>query len=97
MRKIALPVIFLLLFSCVRNGAADVGELLKTAMQKHLYEGIHNDSSRVRYEVKDVAFFENPDSYDCEFTVHLISKKLDTTGIMQARVMKDFKKVIRKS
>ncbi len=97
MRKIALSVILLLLFSCVRNGGINVAELLKTAMQKHLYEGVHNDSSRVRYEVKDVAFFENPDSYDCEFTVHLISKQLDTTGIMQARVMKDFKKVIRKS
>jgi len=97
MRKFALPVLMLLLASCMRNTGVDVNDQLKKAMLTHLYEGVNNDSSSIKYEVKDVIFFENKDSYDCEFTVHLISHKLDTTGIMQAIVMKDFKKVIRKS
>jgi hypothetical protein len=65
-------------------------------MASFLKKSLNNDSAAVRFDVKDVSYFADASFYECEFTVSMISKKLDTTGIMRARVSKDFSTVTRK-
>ena len=71
---------------------------LKTAMQNYLYKERNYDSSNVTYNVQHVTFFEDKTFFDCEFKVHMFvkSKNFDTTGVMLARISKDFSTVSRK-
>ena len=98
MRNIFLLTAIILLFAgCVRQQAVeDKSESLKAAMQNYLYEKINYDSSKAKFDVLDVTYFEDKEFYECEFKVHLKNPQTDTTGIMTARIGKDFKKVIRK-
>ena len=54
------------------------------------------DTSKVKFTVLDVLFFEDKSAYDCEFKVHLVSPGKDTTGIIAATISKDFERVNRK-
>ncbi len=86
----------LFLFSCVYNKKENTEESLKKAMTQFLYNSINNDSSRVKYNVQDVTYFEEEIDYQCEFTVHVSVKgRSDTTGTMTAEISKDFKTVTR--
>ena len=76
---------------------SDTERELKAAMHTYLLQQRPNlDTSRVHYDVLKVAYYENKDFYDCEFTVRLRSPQIDTTGIMTATVTKDFATVHRK-
>lgn len=68
---------------------------LKKAMQKSLYEAVGNDSSKVKYRVRQVYFFEEKDIFDCEFRVQMYQPGHDTLGVMKADISKDFSKVTR--
>jgi hypothetical protein len=74
-----------------------VASRLKTTMQEYLYKEVNNDSSKVKYHVNEVYYFETNKIYLCEFNVRVVSAKLDTTGIMTADISKDFLTVKRKS
>ena len=95
--RILTVLFFAIIFSCkAKDSAADVKNDLMTSMQKYLYANqVNNDSSNVKYRVKDVIYYEDKDKYICEFTVYMKEKLFDTTGIMKANVTKDFKKITR--
>jgi len=67
------------------------------AMQTKLYDNINNDSANTKFHVLSVSFYEEKNTYLCQFTVRLQQKNLDTTGIMTAVISKDMKQVVRKS
>lgn len=97
MKKLFFCLLCILALSCQKKPKpAEVQEHLKKAMSGFLYESVHNDSSKVKFEVKDVVFFEDNEFYECEFNVRMQQEGKDTTGIMRARVTKDFAKVNRK-
>lgn len=94
--KTYVLIFVLIIASCkAKDPNTEVRNDLKNTMQKFLYNSINNDSSNVKYQVKDVIYFEDKDKYICEFTVHLRAKLFDTTGIMKAFISKDFKTVKR--
>ena len=98
--RVFISIAFLSVFSfaCVmQNPKPDVEKNLKTAMQTFLYNAVNNDSSKVKYRVQSVVFFDDVKNnvYACEFTVNMITRQLDTTGIMRATISKDFKTVKR--
>ncbi len=97
MKKIAICIICILAASCQKKPKpAEVQEHLRKAMSGFLYESVHNDSSKVKFDVKDVVFFEDKEYYECEFNVRMLQEGKDTTGVMRARITKDFVKVNRK-
>ncbi|HEY4935861.1 MAG TPA: hypothetical protein VII44_04740 [Puia sp.] len=77
----------------------EVEESLKTAMELYLNHGPRIDTSRIKFNVLEVAFFEDTAVYICDFKVHLkekrIDRMIDTTGSMSARISKDFKNITR--
>lgn len=97
MKKILICLFCLLALSCQKKPKpAEVQEHLKKAMSGFLYESVHNDSSKVKFDVKEVIFFEDNEFYECEFNVRMLQDGKDTTGVMRARITKDFVKVSRK-
>lgn len=89
--------LLVLLASCQKKPKpSDIQQHLRKAMTGFLYHSVNNDSSKVRFEVKEVIYFEEADSYDCEFNVRMLQAGKDTTGVMKASVSKDFAKVSRK-
>jgi len=100
MRSRVLAILFFVfVLSCKAKDStpADIENDLKKTMQTYLYNTIHNDSSNVKYRVKDVIYYDDKERniYICEFTVNLKDKLFDTTGIMKANISRDFKKVVR--
>jgi hypothetical protein len=96
MKKILLSAMVLLVFACQsKPNREEVEADLKKAMLKSLYEAVNNDSSKVKYRIQQVYFFEEKDFYDCEFRVQMYQTGHDTLGVMKAAVTKDFSKVTR--
>jgi hypothetical protein len=90
-------VILIAVISCKRNlSRTEVENQLKSAMTSYLYKGVNNDSSMVKFFVKSVNFYEDKTFYECEFIVYKQYNKHDTTGMMGARISKDFSTVKRK-
>ena len=98
--------IFLAIFSgiicvsCVKKTSKkDTEESLKTAMGQYLNHGPRIDTSRIKFSVLEVAFFEEKMFYVCNFKVNMKQKRddqlIDTTGSMSANISKDFKDVTR--
>lgn len=91
----------LLLFSCLKKTSKkEVEDNLKTAMNLYLNHQPRLDTSKVRFKVLDVSYYEDKMTYICEFRVNM-SRKInnqirDTSGIMAANISKDFKTVGRK-
>ena len=82
---------------CKRTLSHDEVETeLKKAMALNFYKAINYDSSRVKFDAQSVTYFEDKDFYECEFKVKLTERGHDTTGIMTARISKDFSIVRRK-
>jgi hypothetical protein len=77
----------------------DVQESLKAAMDLYLNHQPRIDTSRVKFRVKEVIYFEDKTFYLCNFKVNMKEKRVnqifDTTGNMSARISKDFKDVHR--
>ena len=83
--------------SCKRHlSRTEVENQLKSAMTTFLYKGVKNDSSIIKFVVKSVNYYEDKTFYDCEFVVFNHDRKHDTTGLMGARISKDFSIVKRK-
>ena len=101
MKLTTVLLLITLLVACARNPNAETRakqELrLMQAMQKKLYNDINNDSSKIKFHVLNVTFFEDKDLYECEFKVELKQLNHDTIGIMTADISKDLSKVLRKS
>lgn len=86
--------------SCARKiPPVDVPASLKSAWLTYLKHQPNYDSTRVRFEVKDVYFFPDTAAYICRFKVRMQvpSKNIDTVGMMSGTVSKDFTVVHRKS
>jgi hypothetical protein len=89
------------LFSCVKKPAKNEVEMdLKTAMGLYLNHQPKIDTSKVKFDVLTVTYYEASKGYICEFKVNMKQKMpdhlLDTTGFMKANISKDFKTVSRK-
>ncbi|SRR5579871_130689 len=69
---------------------------LKSAMQHFLDSQNNVDTSKVKFSVLEVEYFEDKAKYDCEFKIKMRLPDHDTTGIMGASVSKDFSTVKRK-
>lgn len=75
---------------------SDPKEQLKAAFVESLYKAINYDSSKVRYRVDEVIYYEDTKYYDCQFKLTMFRKgSTDTTGSVWAYVSKDFKEVKR--
>ncbi len=95
-----LPFFLLLIFipGCQHKPSEkDIEKNLSGAMEKYLNSNPTSDFSKATFNVTDVIYFEEKTFYRCEFKIHLVSPKKDTTGVMTADVSKDFERVIRKS
>jgi hypothetical protein len=97
--RIAIGCIFIFAISCARKvPPVNVPERLKTVWLSYLKRQPNYDSTRVRFEVKDVYFFADTASYICQFKVRMQvpSRNVDTVGMMDGTVSKDFTIVHRK-
>jgi hypothetical protein len=91
----------LLLFSCKKKQTRqELEENLKTAMELSLNNQPRIDTSRLKFKVNEVKFYEGKKVYNCEFKVNMKQKLpdrfVDTVGYMSADISKDFKTVTRK-
>jgi hypothetical protein len=97
MKPIILIIVFTAAIGCKRKLTASEKEAsLIKSMREYLYNGINNDSSKVKFDVQTANYFEDKNFFECEFKVRVISPGRDTTGTMTARISKDFSKVFRK-
>jgi hypothetical protein len=90
----------LLLVSCLKKtGRGQVEDNLKAAMDLFLNHKSGIDSSRLKFTVLGVTYYEDKTVYRCEFKVNMKQKTdrqlKDTTGVMGALITKDFKNVTR--
>jgi hypothetical protein len=94
----ALGLISLATFvSCKRSMTKDELEgQLKAAMSNSLNKQVNFDSTKAKFDVMTVNYFEDKTFYQCEFRVRLRKPGLDTTGGMAANISKDFLTVNRK-
>ena len=83
---------------CQRHlSPAEVKDNLEKAMAAYLIEQQGGDTSRLKFKMEDVNYFEDKDFYECEFSVRLFRQGgADTTGLIKGRVSKDFSKVTKK-
>jgi hypothetical protein len=87
--------------SCIKkDNKKQTEENLKTAMDLYLNHQPRIDTSRVKFKVLAVTFYEAQMGYICEFKVNLKERRdshlIDTTGFMNANISKDFKDVSRR-
>jgi len=98
MKYFAIAMALVAVIGCKRKlSGTDIENELKNAMRQHLYKAIKYDSAKTQFDVQTVTYFEDKNSFECEFKVRVTAHNYDTTGIMRATVSKDFSKVIRKS
>jgi len=93
-----LLIYVIMTISCKRHlSRAAVRDNLEKSMSDYLRAEQGADSTRMRFRMLDVSYYEERDYYDCEFTVQLLREGgRDTTGIIKATVSKDFSKVTKK-
>ena len=99
MRTFFISMAILGFLACKKkHTAADVQNNLSNAMLNYLWTTHNKDTSNVRFQVLNVYYFEDKLFYECDFSVRMrvLSKNTDTTGLMKARVSKDFQIVKRK-
>jgi len=81
--------------SCKRHlKPDDTKNVLMTTMEKYLNG--QKDTTKVRFHVMDVIFYEDKTVYDCQFRVEMKEPRKDTVGAMYAWISKDFQTVRRK-
>lgn len=98
MKRIIALLVATMFISCNANlTPKELEEKLKSTMINYLYKNVNYDSSKVKYRVKDVIYYnDNRGYYDCQFTVEMkVQGKKDTIGKMFAFITKDFKDVKR--
>jgi hypothetical protein len=99
MKAIILTMAVLGFIACKKKHTeAGVEKNLSDAMLNYLWTTHNKDTSNVKFQVLSVYYFEEKLFYECDFNVHMrvLSKNYDTTGLMKARVSKDFSIVKRK-
>jgi hypothetical protein len=70
---------------------------LNAAMQKFLISQPNLDTTKVKFNVVSVEYFEDKLYYDCEFKIKMtLPGHADTLGMMGARVSRDFSDVKRR-
>jgi len=89
------------LFSCIKKPSKnEVENNLKKAMGLYLNHRPHIDTSKTKFNVLEVTYFEAPRGFICEFKVNMKQQMpdrlIDTVGYMNANISKDFKEVSRK-
>ncbi len=89
-----------LFFSCVKKtNRKETEESLKTAMGLYLNHQPKIDTSKVKFNVLEVIYYEDKSFYICNFKVNMKARKdnqmIDTVGAMSARISKDFRTVSR--
>ena len=95
MKPILLSFLFLCCFACKRKlDRNDTERQIRKAMHTFLMKG--KDSTQIKFDIKQVDFFEDSTFYDCRFVVEMQFKGKDTTGYMRAKVYKDFETVKRR-
>ncbi|HXL57549.1 MAG TPA: hypothetical protein VN958_14895 [Chitinophagaceae bacterium] len=97
MKKIFVLFFIVILTACNINSSPEELEAkLKSTMTDYLYKSVNYDSSKVKYHVQEVIYYNDKDYYDCEFKVLMsVTGGKDTVGGMWARISKDFTKVLR--
>jgi hypothetical protein len=92
MRSICFALLFLIITGCQRKlSTTEVKSNLEKAMAAYLHQTQHIDSPPLRFDMIDVVYQENDSSYLCQFTIRLHRPDgSDTTGVIGARVSKDF-------
>ena len=98
MKKYAVLFLTFLLFACnaMDGKDQDPREKLKAAMIDALYKAVNYDSSKVKYRIEEVIYYEDTKYYDCQFKLTMMrSGNTDTTGSVWAFISKDFKEVKR--
>jgi len=97
---LALPVIFFMTSCIKKSSPKEVQDNLKTAMELYLNHQPRIDTSRVKFKVLEVTYFEASKGYICEFKVNMKEKTpellKDTIGMMNANISKDFRDVSRR-
>ncbi|HXB42681.1 MAG TPA: hypothetical protein VNV85_01425 [Puia sp.] len=99
MKTISFVVFMLFFIACKRgHSRSEVRDELSKAMLTFLWTDHKKDTSKIRFQIIDVSYFEDTTFYECEYKVrmHIIQTGFDTVGIMTARVAKDFSLVKRK-
>jgi hypothetical protein len=91
----------ILMFSCKKKSSKkEVEENLITAMGKYLNHQPRIDTSMVKFNVLEVAYYEATAGYICDFKVKMTDKTKgqvkDTIGSMSANISKDFMAVKRR-
>lgn len=98
MKKIISLLFVAILVACNADlTPQELEERLKSTMTDFLYKTVNYDSSKVKYRIKDIIYYnDNRGFYDCQFTVEMkVEGKKDTVGKMFAYISKDFKDVKR--
>lgn len=97
MRRITAILLFCcFVFACKRRHTPEQLEKdLMQTFQASLYQANDNDSSKAKYDVLSVIYYEDVNDFICTFKVHMRSPLLDTTGTMKAHITKDIQKVSR--
>jgi hypothetical protein len=96
---LVIGCILLLTIACKRNlSPQQTQDNLKQAWLSFLQHGPHFDSSKAKFEIVNLTYFEDSAFYVCEFKVRLKipSQGIDTLGIMNGTISKDFSDVHRK-
>lgn len=107
--RVLILLLTIFFFACkAKNPNAGIEDDLKNTMQNYLYKAVNNDSSKVKYHIEKIIYYDDKlrHKYICEFTVHvkakvpdttgnMKTKLFDTTGIMKADISEDLKKVTR--
>jgi hypothetical protein len=105
MRMILGILLIFFCFGCRRKVSPEELQLrLKNAMLTYLQSGKGYDSSKMKFEMLEVTYFEEPKFYTCEFKVRMHRRTSDTTrmiisdttGMMMGIISKDFSSVTRK-
>lgn len=101
MKRLSVLFVIVLIAACNATSSQEVTpeELQKkliSAMTDYLYKAVDYDSSKVKYHIENVIYFDDKIKYICEFKVNMMpTGGRDTVGTMKAFVSKDFKKVGR--
>jgi len=101
---------YFIFFFCLFLLASCKQPLTKEKTESKLMESMSNylnnepkSKGKINFTVNSVAYFEDKDAYLCEFKVRMLALerdkftgiRIDTTGIMKAKITKNFSSVNR--
>jgi Tfp pilus assembly protein PilP len=99
MKKIAWSIVLLVVTvaGCQRKSSKEeIKDHLRQAMADKLQKQRPPNAPPLNFKILDVLYYEEPNYYDCEFTIRLHRPDgTDTTGTVTGRVSKDFSRVIK--